>query len=187
MPLSTRQCSQTKSLICQASIEITGDRVFRPRLRPLTGSKLAELSQNRTPPGSSTGRPHYARWYPEAVSSVRYQSSSPAGSDSDRRPYRHHRALRVPKAIQGVSGPEYAEGQIALPPDYQEKTEWAFARLMYPPRGPLLRRRRLAGQLEKGRFQLDHGLSALRPAFLHRRPPADACQRSFRRRACRSG
>src|SRR5579863_1818326 len=30
-------------------------------------------------------------------------------------------------------GVEYQIGSIPLPPDYQEKTEWAFARLMYPP------------------------------------------------------
>jgi len=29
-------------------------------------------------------------------------------------------------------GVEYRVGDISLPPDYQEKTEWAFARLMYP-------------------------------------------------------
>jgi len=32
-------------------------------------------------------------------------------------------------------GIEYQPGQIPLAPDYQEKTEWAFARLMYPPVG----------------------------------------------------
>ena len=30
-------------------------------------------------------------------------------------------------------GVEYRVGDIALPADYSEKTEWAFARLMYPP------------------------------------------------------
>ena len=30
-------------------------------------------------------------------------------------------------------GVEYRVGEIPLPPDWQEKTEWAFARLMYPP------------------------------------------------------
>jgi hypothetical protein len=30
-------------------------------------------------------------------------------------------------------GVEYRLGDIPLPPDYQQKTEWAFARLMYPP------------------------------------------------------
>jgi uncharacterized protein DUF4159 len=30
------------------------------------------------------------------------------------------------------NGVEYRVGDIQLPPDYQEKTEWAFARLMYP-------------------------------------------------------
>src|SRR5260370_38535678 len=29
-------------------------------------------------------------------------------------------------------GVEYRVGEISLPPDWQEKTEWAFARLMYP-------------------------------------------------------
>jgi hypothetical protein len=29
-------------------------------------------------------------------------------------------------------GVEYRLGEIPLPPDYQEKTEWTFARLMYP-------------------------------------------------------
>src|SRR5580698_10332329 len=29
-------------------------------------------------------------------------------------------------------GVEYRLGEIRLPPDYQEKTEWTFARLMYP-------------------------------------------------------
>src|ERR1039458_254791 len=29
-------------------------------------------------------------------------------------------------------GVEYRLGDIPLPPDFQEKTEWAFARLMYP-------------------------------------------------------
>ncbi len=33
-------------------------------------------------------------------------------------------------------GIEYNLGEIPLPPDYQERTEWAFARLMFPP-GPL--------------------------------------------------
>jgi hypothetical protein len=33
-------------------------------------------------------------------------------------------------------GIEYNLGEIPLPPDYHEKTEWAFARLMFPP-GPL--------------------------------------------------
>src|SRR5215475_13043898 len=33
-------------------------------------------------------------------------------------------------------GIEYNLGEIPLPPDYLEKTEWAFARLMFPP-GPL--------------------------------------------------
>jgi hypothetical protein len=37
------------------------------------------------------------------------------------------------REFQGI---EYRLGSIPLPPDYQEKTEWAFARLMFPP-GPL--------------------------------------------------
>ena len=50
-------------------------------------------------------------------------------------------------------GVEYRVGDISLPPDWQEKTEWAFARLMYPqsPYGArrtrlrFSRRRRLRG------------------------------------------
>ena len=34
------------------------------------------------------------------------------------------------------NGVEYGIGDIPMPPDWQEKTEWAFARLMFPP-GPL--------------------------------------------------
>jgi len=30
-------------------------------------------------------------------------------------------------------GVEYRTGDVPLPPDWQEKTEWVFARLMYPP------------------------------------------------------
>src|SRR6516165_10648416 len=33
-------------------------------------------------------------------------------------------------------GIEYNLGEIPTPPDWQERTEWAFARLMFPP-GPL--------------------------------------------------
>ena len=47
-------------------------------------------------------------------------------------------------------GVEYSPGEIPLPPDYQEKTEWAFARLMFP-----------GGGLDDGyypRFQGDYRL-----------------------------
>jgi hypothetical protein len=37
-----------------------------------------------------------------------------------------------PQAFREYPGDEYRLGQIPLPADYQEKTEWAFARLMYP-------------------------------------------------------
>lgn len=40
------------------------------------------------------------------------------------------------RPFRELPGIEYRLGQIPLPPDYQEKTEWAFARLMFPP-GPL--------------------------------------------------
>jgi hypothetical protein len=45
-------------------------------------------------------------------------------------------------------GVEYRIGEIPLPTDYQEKTEWAFARLMFPP-GPL------DGYRATGRFMGD--------------------------------
>jgi hypothetical protein len=40
------------------------------------------------------------------------------------------------RPFRELPGVEYQMGEIALPTDYQEKTEWAFARLMFPP-GPL--------------------------------------------------
>jgi hypothetical protein len=39
----------------------------------------------------------------------------------------------LPLPFREYPGIEYRLGSIPLPPDYQEKTEWAFARLMYPP------------------------------------------------------
>jgi hypothetical protein len=43
-------------------------------------------------------------------------------------------ALQRP--FRQFNGVEYSIGDIPMPPDWQEKTEWAFARLMFPP-GPL--------------------------------------------------
>ena len=40
-------------------------------------------------------------------------------------------ALQVPQ-FREYPGVEYELGEIPLPPDYQEQTEWTFARLMYP-------------------------------------------------------
>ena len=40
------------------------------------------------------------------------------------------------RPFRELPGIEYNLGEIPLPPDYQQKTEWAFARLMFPP-GPL--------------------------------------------------
>jgi len=40
------------------------------------------------------------------------------------------------RPFREMPGIEYNMGEIPIPPDYQEKTEWAFARLMFPP-GPL--------------------------------------------------
>ena len=40
------------------------------------------------------------------------------------------------RPFRELPGIEYSLGTIPLPPDYQEKAEWAFARLMFPP-GPL--------------------------------------------------
>jgi hypothetical protein len=40
------------------------------------------------------------------------------------------------RPFRQFNGVEYGIGDIPMPPDWQEKTEWAFARLMYPP-GPL--------------------------------------------------
>lgn len=38
----------------------------------------------------------------------------------------------LPKLFREYPGDEYRIGQIVLPEDYAEKTEWVFARLMYP-------------------------------------------------------
>src|SRR5689334_7759440 len=38
----------------------------------------------------------------------------------------------LPKLFREYPGDEYRPGQIGLPPDYEERTEWVFARLMYP-------------------------------------------------------
>ncbi|HKE22921.1 MAG TPA: DUF4159 domain-containing protein [Bryobacteraceae bacterium] len=40
------------------------------------------------------------------------------------------------RPFRELPGIEYDLGSIPLPPDYRERTEWAFARLMFPP-GPL--------------------------------------------------
>lgn len=38
----------------------------------------------------------------------------------------------LPQPFREYPGDEYRIGEISLPLDYQEKTEWVFARLMYP-------------------------------------------------------
>lgn len=40
---------------------------------------------------------------------------------------------KMPTPFREYDGVEYRIGDIPLPPDWQEPTEWAFARLMYPP------------------------------------------------------
>jgi hypothetical protein len=37
------------------------------------------------------------------------------------------------RPFRQFEGVEYRIGDVPMPPDYQEKTEWAFARLMFPP------------------------------------------------------
>ncbi|HTU44998.1 MAG TPA: DUF4159 domain-containing protein [Bryobacteraceae bacterium] len=39
----------------------------------------------------------------------------------------------LPRPFRQYPGVEYRLGSIPLPPDYRDKAEWAFARLMYPP------------------------------------------------------
>ena len=38
----------------------------------------------------------------------------------------------LPQAFREFPGDEYHQGQIQLPRDFQDKSEWVFARLMYP-------------------------------------------------------
>jgi Domain of unknown function (DUF4159) len=45
-------------------------------------------------------------------------------------------AVYAQRPFREFPGVEYRIGAIPMPPDWGEKTEWAFARLMYPP-GPL--------------------------------------------------
>jgi len=45
-------------------------------------------------------------------------------------------AFAFQRPFRQFDGVEYSIGDVPLPADYREKTEWAFARLMYPP-GPL--------------------------------------------------
>jgi hypothetical protein len=40
------------------------------------------------------------------------------------------------RPFRDFPGVEYSPGEIPLPPDYRENTEWAFARLMFPGGGP---------------------------------------------------
>src|SRR5579875_3834996 len=40
---------------------------------------------------------------------------------------------KPPRPFREYPGIEYRLGSIPLPPDFQQKAEWAFARLMYPP------------------------------------------------------
>ena len=67
---------------------------------------------------------------------------------------------------------------VALPPDYQDKTEWVFARLMYPEHPNALfssRRFRFNGSLlARGRHQLDAGLSTRGPSLRAGAASADA-------------
>jgi len=49
------------------------------------------------------------------------------------RPYRSGRVVCVQRPFRQFNGVEYSIGDIPMPSDWQEKTEWAFARLMFPP------------------------------------------------------
>ena len=60
-----------------------------------------------------------------------------------------------------------------LTPDWQEKTEFAFARLMFPP-GPLNGYRRPRRRMAHGNFAVDAGLPARRPSFFPGGAPPDA-------------
>ena len=67
---------------------------------------------------------------------------------------------------------------VALPPDWQEKTEWVFARLMYPEHPNALfggcgrfGRRGRRSRLARRRHQLDPGLSPRRPPLRAGAPP----------------
>jgi hypothetical protein len=75
---------------------------------------------------------------------------------------------------------------IPLPPDWQEKAEWVFARLMYPQHpearfgrfGRFGRRFGDALDWRRGFHQLDAGLSSRRPPLCGRRAAFDARSRA---------
>ena len=70
--------------------------------------------------------------------------------------------------------PAFEYENFPIPPDAQEKTEWVFARLMYPPIYGNRYRRLAAGPLA-----LDHGLSALGPSLLGGAAAPDAHPRAL--------
>ena len=81
--------------------------------------------------------------------------------------------------------PAVEYNDFPIPADFQEKTEWVFARLMYPPapRCPRIRvPRPQRGDWASG-IQLDAGLSSGRPAFSRRHPTFDPYSCSLRRAA----
>ena len=67
-----------------------------------------------------------------------------------------------------------------LTPDWQQKGEWTFARLMFPPGPNDGYAGRFDGDFRQGLVAVDAGLSARRPALLAGRPPADALAGAFR-------
>src|ERR1039458_6791229 len=100
-------------------------------------------------------------------------------------------------------GVEYRLGDIPLPPDFQEKTEWAFARLMYPQspfgrggRGFGFRGFGGGGQWTQGntmwtqdypRADSPNAPPARRPSLRAGPPPLDPTARPLRRTAGESG
>ena len=77
--------------------------------------------------------------------------------------------------------PSVEYGVERLPPDYQEKTEFAFARLMYPPGWNDGYRGRFDGDWRLRAFALDAGLSAGRPRLFTGRTATDAHSHALRR------
>ena len=81
------------------------------------------------------------------------------------------------RPFREMNGIEYSIGSIPIPPDAVRYTEWAFARLMFPP-GPLNGYRGARSRLAYRRFAVVAGFSAGGPAFLAGSAAADADPRA---------
>src|SRR5665811_2171471 len=77
---------------------------------------------------------HSGGWYSGLNRCVSANSTPPGRARLLGRPSASDRAVCRTETVEGIPGP--GDENYPIPPDYQEKAEWAFARLMYPPVSP---------------------------------------------------